>query len=82
MIDYTGVYFSLMRILVITQVVVAVFLILSILLQSRESGIGISSNGGNYYARRGFEKFLVYASASLAVLFVLLAGANAWLSGR
>ena len=72
-----------MRILVIVQVVVAVLLIFSILLQSRGSGMGISTGGGgNYYAKRGFEKFLVYASAGLAVLFVVLAGFNAWWSGR
>jgi len=71
-----------MRILVIIQVIVAFFLIVSILLQSRGSGISVSSGGSNYYAKRGFEKFLLYASASLAFLFVFLAGLNAYLSQR
>jgi protein translocase SecG subunit len=75
-------FFSFMRVLVILQVIVAVLLIISILLQSRGSGMGASAPGGNYYAKRGFEKFLLYASAGLAVLFVFLAGLNAYLSER
>lgn len=71
-----------MRFLVIVQVIVAVLLIISILLQSRGSGMTASSGGGNYYAKRGFEKFLLYASAGLAILFVFLAGLNAFLSQR
>ncbi len=71
-----------MKSLVIVQVIVAVLLIISILLQSRGSGMGVSAGGGNYYAKRGFEKFLLYASAGLAVLFVILAGINAWISSR
>lgn len=71
-----------MRFLVILQVIVAVFLILSILLQSRGSGMTVSSTGGNYYAKRGFEKFLLYSSIALAILFVFLAGMNAFLSER
>ncbi len=71
-----------MRFLVILQVIVAVLLILSILLQSRGSGMSVSAGGGNYYAKRGFERFLLYASAGLAILFVFLAGLNAYLSER
>ena len=69
-----------MRILVIVQVIVALLLIVSILLQSRGDGMSVSSSGGNYYAKRGFEKFLLYASATLAALFVILAGINVWIS--
>ncbi len=71
-----------MRILVVIQVIVALLLIVSILLQSRGSGISVSTSGGNYYAKRGFEKFLLYASAALAFLFVFLAGLSAYLSQR
>lgn len=71
-----------MRVLVIIQVIVAVLLILSILLQSRGAGMAISMGGGNYYAKRGFEKFLLFSSSGLAILFVALAGVSAWLSGR
>lgn len=78
------VFFSLfsMRILVIIQVIVALLLIVSILLQSRGDGMSVSSSGGNYYAKRGFEKFLLYASAGLAFLFVFLAGLNAYLTQK
>ena len=48
-----------MRILVIVQVAVSLLLIVSILLQSRGSGMSVSLGGGNYYAKRGFEKFLL-----------------------
>ncbi|QQS15518.1 MAG: preprotein translocase subunit SecG [Candidatus Moraniibacteriota bacterium] len=71
-----------MRVLVIVQVIVALLLIVSILLQSRGSGMSVSSGGGNYYAKRGFEKFLLFASAGLAFLFVFLAGLNAYLTQR
>lgn len=71
-----------MRFLVTIQVIVALFLIVSILLQSRGDGMSISASGGNYYAKRGFEKFLLYASAGLAFLFVFLAGLNAYLTQK
>lgn len=74
--------FLLMRFLAVLQVIVAVFLIVSILLQSQGSGITASSPGGNYYAKRGFERFLLYVSIIFAILFVFLAGLNAFLSGR
>lgn len=80
LIQYSFLFF--MRALVIVQVIVAVLLIISILLQSRGSGISASAPGGNYYAKRGFEKFLLYASAVLAILFVFLAGLNAYISQR
>lgn len=70
-----------MRLLSLFQVIVAFLLIVSILLQSRGSDMGAATSGtANYYAKRGFEKFLLYASATLAALFVLLAGVNVWLS--
>lgn len=75
-------FYFFMRFLVILQVVIAVLLILSILLQSRGSGMTVSSTGGNYYAKRGFEKFLLYSSIILAIFFVFLAGVNAFLSER
>lgn len=73
-------FLHFMRILVIVQVAVSLLLIVSILLQSRGSGMSVSLGGGNYYAKRGFEKFLLVASTVLGVLFILLSGVNAWLS--
>ncbi len=71
-----------MRLLLISQAVVAVLLSLSILLQSRGSGLGSAFGGdfGGYYTKRGFERFLVYATVILAVLFFVLAIINVRLS--
>jgi len=65
----------------IAQAVVALLLILSILLQNRGSGLGGTFGGdfGGYYTKRGMEKFLVYATIFLAVLFFGLAILNVWL---
>ena len=63
-----------MRFLLIAQAVVAVLLSLSILLQNRGSGLGRAFGGdfGGYYTKRGFERFLVYATISLAIAFLVL----------
>ncbi|TXH01516.1 MAG: preprotein translocase subunit SecG [Candidatus Moraniibacteriota bacterium] len=70
------------RILLISQAVIAVLLTVSILLQSRGSGLGSAFGGdfGGYYTKRGFERFLVYATTILAVLFFVLAIVNVRLS--
>lgn len=67
-----------MKHIIVFQIVVGLLLIVSILLQSRGTGLGagFGGDGGSYYAKRGFEKFLLYASAFLAALFIVLAGIN------
>ncbi|MFZ2153824.1 MAG: preprotein translocase subunit SecG [Candidatus Moraniibacteriota bacterium] len=67
-----------MKFIHILQIVVSVLLIISILLQSKGSGLGAAFGGdtGGYYAKRGFEKFLLYFSTGLAALFILLALSN------
>ncbi|HCJ45687.1 MAG TPA: preprotein translocase subunit SecG, partial [Candidatus Moranbacteria bacterium] len=72
--DYT------MRILLIVQAIVALLLIVSILLQHRGSGLGSTFGGdfGGYYTKRGMEKFLVYATVILAIIFFVLAVFNVW----
>ena len=71
-----------MRILLIAQAVVAVLLSVSILLQNREAGLGSAFGGdfGGYYTKRGMEKFLLYATAVLALVFLVLAVVNVRLS--
>lgn len=62
-----------MKILSIIQAIIAVLLVISILLQSRGSGLGAGLGadfGGSYHTKRGFEKFLLYASVALSVLFI------------
>jgi protein translocase SecG subunit len=63
-----------MRALLIVQAVLAVLLSLSILLQSRGSGLGSAFGGdfGGYYTKRGFERFLVYATVGLGIAFFVV----------
>jgi len=60
------------KILSIIQIVIAVLLTTSILLQHRGTSLGGAFGGeGNVYrSRRGAEKFLFYSTIVLAVLFV------------
>lgn len=71
-----------MRILLIAQAVIGVLLSVSILLQSRGSGLGSAFGGdfGGYYTKRGFERFLVYAAVGLAVAFFALGIVNVYLA--
>lgn len=60
------------------QIVLAILLMISILLQHRGTSLGGAFGGeGNVYrSRRGAEKFLFYATIVLAILFTLLAVIN------
>ena len=62
----------------IIELVVAVLLTISILLQNRGAGLSGTFGGdfGGYYSKRGFEKFLVRFSIVLAIIFIGLAIAN------
>ena len=74
----------MLRILNIIEIVVALFLIISILLQNRGAGLSGTFGGdfGGYYSKRGFEKFLVGFSIFLSTAFIVLAIANLILSNR
>ncbi|MDH4330012.1 MAG: preprotein translocase subunit SecG [Candidatus Moranbacteria bacterium] len=67
-----------MKFLNLVHVIVSALLIVSILLQSRGSGLSTVFGGGmgGYHTKRGFERFLFYSSITLAVLFVGLAIVN------
>jgi len=67
-----------MKHIVVFQVIVAILLIVSILLQSRGTGLGagFGGEGGSYYSKRGFEKFLLWSAVFLTVLFIVLSGIN------
>lgn len=71
-----------MRSLLIAQTVVAVLLSVSILLQNRGSGLGAAFGGdfGGFYTKRGLEKFFIYATVVLAVVFLALGIINVRLS--
>ncbi|HBB36719.1 MAG: hypothetical protein UX02_C0001G0085 [Candidatus Moranbacteria bacterium GW2011_GWC1_45_18] len=58
--------------LIVGQIVISVFLTISILLQNRGAGLGSTFGGdfGGYYTKRGFEKFLFWTSVVLGALFI------------
>ena len=64
-----------MKILSIIQIVIAIVLMISILLQNRGAGLSSTFGGdfGGYYTKRGFEKFLTYVSIFLSFVFIALA---------
>jgi protein translocase SecG subunit len=66
------------KIISISQIVISVLLMVSILLQNRGSGLSAAFGGdfGGYYTKRGMEKFLFYSSIALAFLFIASAIAN------
>jgi len=68
----------MLKIINIAEIVIAVLLTISILLQNRGAGLSGTFGGdfGGYYSKRGFEKFLVRFSIVLAILFIGLAIAN------
>lgn len=68
----------MLRIINISEIIVAILLIASILMQNRGAGLSSSFGGdfGGYYSKRGFEKFLVVFSSVLAVVFIALAIAS------
>ncbi len=65
---------NLTQILLISQIVVCVLLIVSILLQNRAEGLGSMFGGGGevFRTKRGLEKFLYYFTIFLVVVLVVL----------
>ena len=65
------------NILPIIQLILSLLLIAAILLQQSGASVGGSFGGGseagNFYTRRGLEKFLFYATIVLGILFALTA---------
>ena len=65
--------------LLIIQVVAAFLLMIVILFQNQGTGTGAALGGdfgGSYYAKRGLEKSLYYASIVLGATFIVLAVVN------
>lgn len=62
------------KILLVSQIVVCVLLVVSILLQNRAEGLGSMFGGGGeiFRTKRGLEKFLYYFTIFLVVLLVCL----------
>ncbi len=68
----------MLRFINIAEIIIAVLLTASILLQNRGAGLSSAFGGdfGGYYSKRGFEKFLVYFSIFLGISFIALAIAS------
>jgi len=60
--------------LVVLQIIVSTLLIVSILLQSRGTGLGTAwgGTGESYQSRRGVEKFLFTATIALCAIFFII----------
>lgn len=63
------------KILNSAQIILAIVLIISVILQERSAGIGGALGGGDdsvtYSKRRGFEKFIFTFTIVVGVLFVI-----------
>ncbi len=70
------------QIITVTQTIVAILIVISILLQNRGEGLGgIFGGGGEIFrTRRGLENLLYYVSIGLAVLLIILSIVNTRLS--
>ncbi len=76
--------FGSMKALLIAQAVAGVILATLILLQNRGSGLGGAFGGdfGGYYTKRGLEKFILYATVIVSIIFFVLAAVNVRLGLR
>jgi len=70
--------------LIIGQIIVSIFLMTSILLQNRGAGLGSTFGGdfGGYYTKRGFEKFLFWATVVLGAFFIGISATIFYLTSR
>jgi len=66
----------------VIQIIVAILVVVSVLLQNRGEGLGSFLGGGGevYRSRRGIEKVLYYSTIVLSVILVALSIANTTLS--
>jgi preprotein translocase subunit SecG len=62
----------------IAQIIIAIFLIISVLLQQRGTALGsaFGGEGGFYSTRRGIQKNLFWATIIFGILFIVLALLN------
>ncbi len=64
--------------LFLSQILVSIFLIVSILLQKRGTALGSVFGGGgtSYFTRRGLEKKIFWATCIFGALFIILSLLN------
>jgi protein translocase SecG subunit len=65
----------MLRIVNFAEIITAILLVISILLQNKGAGLSGTFGGdfGGYYTKRGMEKFLAIFSVILATIFIALA---------
>lgn len=67
---------SVINALMVVQIIIGIFLIVSILLQNRSEGVGQLFGGGgggeHFRTRRGLESFLYYGTIVMIAIFVVL----------
>jgi protein translocase SecG subunit len=73
-----------MKIITVVQLIIAILLIISILMQNRGSGLSSAFGGdfGGYYTKRGMEKFLFYFSTVFGALFIVVSLAMVVIANR
>jgi len=66
----------------IFQIILAVLLVITILLQQRGSGLGMAFGGESnvYRSKRGIEKIIFYSTIVIAILFCLTCALTVFLS--
>ena len=69
-----------MKITLIIQSIIALFLIIAILLQAKGTGLGVAFGqvGDSYHSKRGVEKFLFILTIILSALFLIFSTLNAF----
>lgn len=68
----------MLKLLQYGEIIVAILLTVSILLQNRGAGLSSAFGGdfGGYHSKRGFEKFLFRFSVFFSLIFIILAIAS------
>jgi len=63
-----------MKLLNVIQIVIAILLTISVLMQNQGTGLSAGIGGGSesYHTKRGVEKIVFYATIVLAILFTLV----------
>jgi preprotein translocase subunit SecG len=70
------------KILSIAQIIIAILLMMTILIQQRGAGLGgiFGGNSGVYRTKRGIEKTLFILTIIFAILFIAISLGNIFLS--
>jgi len=65
-----------MKPLLIVQIIISLFLIAVISIQSKDNSLGSAFGGGSFHTKQSGEKFLFLLTIVLAVIFILVSLIN------